>query len=414
MKNKNELCRHIENKIHSIHKSREELNQIVNSLKNKFNIPADLAMDLVGLKYNLLDQTDEVLFYLCRVLIPNQETIYFNNTEIKTYESRKFKVKTIKFPLKFKMIQVTQNQWIGATDVKQLIMFRDAQLINYNENAQRTLTKVVREGIEYYKISLNRNALNEIKELFLNGSYIPNTITLNMPETADYFYNEETNELVIRELEQFDILDGYHRYITMSKIYNSDKQFNYPMTLQIVAFSEQKARQFIFQEDQKTKMSKVDSDSFNQNNHGNQVINLLNQEGILAGQINNKDGILDESTTSQLINAIFFNEAGRTNVKKIRRKDELLVRNSIQDKITAMINRDPDLLDKKWDREFLASALYLTSREDVSVADYGNEVKKLYSKLQENKEKFPTRTFTKREITRLQKIYDEEEGDSNV
>lgn len=410
MKEKEKLFKEIERSIHSIHKNRNELNEIVEKLEHKHDVPEDVALDLIGLKVELQDQPEELLFWLLDVLVPNSKSKYFNATEIKSYENGKFKVKKLRFPLKFKMVQITDTQWIGVTDVKQLMMFRDAQLINYNENAQRTLTKVVREGCEYYKISLNNKAVNEIKELYLNGTYIPNTITLNMPEETDYYYNSETNELVIKSIKQFDILDGYHRYITMSRIYNTDKKFNYPMSLQIVFFNESKARQFIFQEDQKTKMSKVDSDSFNQNNHGNKVISLLKQKATMTGLINNKDGIIDETAMAHLIDAVYFNDKR----KKFDIKDEITITKNIDDKLSRMFFDNPDILIKRWNREFLAAAVYLTSRDDISIEEYGNTVAKLYEKLLLNKENFPTRAFTKREITRLQKIYEGKEGELNV
>lgn len=66
-----------------------------------------------------------------------------------------------------------------------------------------------------------------------------------------------------------------HRYIAISDLSNLNEDFDYPMELRSTMFSESKAQQMIWQKDQKTKMRKIESDSLNQNNFANQVINFI-------------------------------------------------------------------------------------------------------------------------------------------
>ena len=104
--------------------------------------------------------------------------------------------------------------------------------------------------------------------------YIPDDITLNMPEEGSKF-RYENGKLTISELPggKFDITDGYHRYLAMCAIYNIDKSFDYPMELRITNFDLATCQQMIFQKDQKTQMKKEDSATFNQYDVGNQIVN---------------------------------------------------------------------------------------------------------------------------------------------
>ena len=146
--------------------------------------------------------------------------------------------------------------------------------MNYNERTQRVVKKIITPNGEHYQISLNAHALKKIEKSFDEKRYIPNTITLNIPDIDENVkhYDRETNTLIISTLKEFDIIDGYHRFVAIQRICAVDDKFDLPMELRITCFSENKARQFIWQEDQKTKMSRVDSESFNRYNTANIIV----------------------------------------------------------------------------------------------------------------------------------------------
>jgi hypothetical protein len=125
---------------------------------------------------------------------------FFTKVEIDYFSKMKYTERELEFPLIIPAIQVNLDQWITSISLKDLILFRDSQIVNYNENAQRTMTHVLKGDIEYYKITLNKKSIRAMKELFLKGSYISNTITLNMPETTDYYYDSQKKALVINKL----------------------------------------------------------------------------------------------------------------------------------------------------------------------------------------------------------------------
>ena len=300
----------------SISNNKKNCQETYSKLKEKFNIPIGISSDIITLRRDLCEFSEFILYALLFIIAENKVKNYFSAEEIKAYSKAKYKIEKFKLPYKMEnMCQISEDQWIGSITVKELMKLRDAQLINYNENSQRTMQHIIDGEREYYKISLNKAAVSAIRESYERDLYIPNTITLNMTEDSDFSFSNNT--LTIREIKQFDIIDGYHRYIAMSQIYDVNKDFDYNMEIRIVCFSEQKAQQFIYQEDQKTQMKKIDSDSLNQNNAGNIVCQRLNADPLcnLQGLINRNDGVISAGEFCLLINYFYFKNINKSDVK---------------------------------------------------------------------------------------------------
>lgn len=284
---------------------------------SKYNIPIATASDILAFR-KMPDEVSEFILF-CILDCIQQVTLYnvktsdfFTETEMKTYGSTKAEDDKIRFPLKFKMIQIADDQWIGRIDVKQLMKLRKAQMISYNANTQRVMQRVIiGKQTEYLKIALNKSAVNAISESFKHETYISNTITFNV--NADnpnivFTYNEATCELIFKKIQSFDITDGYHRYIAMCQLSDENPKFNYPMELRITNFSEDKANSFIFQEDQKTKMRKVDSDSFNMNDTANIITKRINENAdcLMKGMLNRNGGQIDYGEFSKIVEYFYL------------------------------------------------------------------------------------------------------------
>ena len=249
-----------------------------------YNMPKSLTADLVASRKTFAEVNEFCLFILIKGFdeICNQQKIhfFFTEQEMKTYSKSKYEMSASKFPIEFNVIQVTPTQWIGTIDVQSLMKLRNAQLINYNENAQRALQKVIKGDKEFFKIQINKKAVNDIVDSLKSEMYIPDDLTLNIPEEDvenDFVFDPRTNRLIIKNIKHFNMTDGYHRYLSLCRLYDLNNEFNYNMELRITNFSEEKARQFIWQKDQKTKMRKIDSDSFNTVNPGNIVAGKINE-----------------------------------------------------------------------------------------------------------------------------------------
>ena len=350
-------------------RNKSDLKQIIDYMINECGFPVLEVIDAIHLRRHMEDCSDRMLYYFLKSINDKRISEFFSAKEVKEYETTKYKRSTFSFPIRWDMVEIVEgSQWIGKITVKELMQLRNAQVINYNERTQRTLKRVVDRDFEYYQISLNRSAVNEITKAFENSQYIPNTITLNLPEDSDFRYSD--GKLIISHAERLDILDGYHRYIAMSNIFNKDPKFDYSMELRVVCFPEETAKQFIWQEDQKTRMRKMDSDSLNQNAPANQVINFVNQNGLLRNVIGINGGVIDQGLASNLIDRVFFNTP-----KAINRKMIIDIKDKVIGRLNVLLDSDPDIFEKRWEYEFTVIAFSLMGYDKVKDKDLLNSIK---------------------------------------
>lgn len=401
LKTKDAVAKAAENKLASItiqvgKKGKQNLNSLCDYIINNHKIPIGIISDYVHMRKNLLDAPIPILYCIMEAIdIQSDKKIvplYFDNDEIQALKDYKYSQKKLKFPLKFDVIQITDTQWIGRITVKELMLL--APIIKYNENTQRKLVKKILSGeIETYSIFLNRKALTEITESYQNNSYIPNTITLNIPEEEEFKY--ENGKLIFKSLDSLDILDGYHRYVAMTNLYSLNNDFDYTMEIRWVNFNEDKAKQFIWQEDQKTKMTKLESNSYNQNNPGNQIITMLNQVTMLNGIIG-KNCNINDAVASGFINSIWFNDSKR----KYSRAEIIEIKKLIERKMIEVMDFNPNIFDHEWNKKQIGGLFVCISHLDM---EHFPEFIELI-----NKEEIPIHTIiNKRTITALEKVYRE-------
>lgn len=298
---------------------------LIKYAENKYNMRGEDFSDYYSGRLSLDHATEFELYVMVDSLQTYMSSMdklpkWFTKREIDNFSVTKFsKEKLIEFPITFDMCQIEDDQWVGRINTDMINKLRMAALINYNVDTQRTMQKVIRCGNTFYQIKVNKNAVNAIKDDFKEGTYIPNTITLNISpsdEKADFYYDNKNHELVINDISAFDIIDGYHRYLAMAQEKLEDSDFDYPMELRITNFDIDKAQRFIFQEDQKTKMKKTDSDSYNNASPQNTVVNRLNtnSDSNIRGIISRNDGLINFGVLADVIKAIY--------ISKCNKKDE--------------------------------------------------------------------------------------------
>ena len=329
--------------------------KLFDSVEEKYNIPVDITSDIVAGRKDISEANDFIVFALLDVLNNRQLGKYFTDDEIKELGNLRYETKEFSLPLVFNNItQIAPDQWIGKITAKELMDLKDAQVIRYNENTQRTLRRIVRGEDRYYRIYLNKKSIYEIKQLMESGAYIPDDITLNMPvDTTEYTY--ANGKLTINELDKLDILDGYHRYISISQIMSMGNDFDYPMELRIVSFPEEKAKQFIFQKDQKTQMRAVDSKSMNQYDPSNIVIERLNTDPMsnIQKMIGRNKANIDYGYLGSMIRFYYFKKKMSYTMKYI-----LEVEKEIRDKFNVFTGEKPDYLDHVFTKREIGILIY--------------------------------------------------------
>lgn len=356
------------------------------------------------LRESVTAASDVILYYLCKVYFNEDIQGYFLSKEIKQYEKVSFSEPQLVLPISVRAIQISDQQWVGKITAQELLLWRNAQIINYNENAQRTMKHIVRHGREFFQISLNNKAVNSVMELMESGVFIPNTLTFNIPEDVSIHYDENSFQLdlTLGDMKpKLDILDGYHRYIAISKLLSKNPEFDYNMEIRFVQFTESEAQQFIWQEDQKTKMSKSQSDAMNQNKLANQITQRINDNGAcdLYHHIT-ANGTINKGYFAQMIDRLYC--------KNVAKKNELTVQKETVNNLTKYLNiiveQDPSLLEKKWDRIYTYCALFLSDKETKK-----SEIDALYKKVKaDEKYIFNSQEISKSDISKLTRLYRED------
>lgn len=378
-----------------------------------YNMPTGDVMDYIAGRLSVnQDINTFTLFILAdgldEVRKSNIVRDSFTSIEIKEFSKSKIEETKIEFPIEIPCIQVADDQWIGYCSAKFLMQLRDSQLINYNVNAQRTMQRIKRGDSEFFRIAINQKAVRAIKESFQSELYIPNTITLNIPESeTDFYYIKDKSVLVVKSIKAFDIADGYHRYLAISQLHDANPEFDYPLELRIINFSDDKTKQFIFQEDQKTKMRQIDSDSMNMGDPCNRVVEKLNRNVMfdLYGQISRNEGKINYAELAQVISYFCYKKDGRSYRNK--EYDAQFVTTTVReltDKLNMVIESSDKLLNEPIDFIELMVIFYCIShfsdmREAISHINTGiNNMHKL------DKAKFATKKPRKGMLKDIERI----------
>lgn len=311
---KDTLCQYLDKETEVLIFDKKKSKELCDYTNEKYQIPTGIIMDMVAKRVGLISESNFFLFILCDGIDKVNQTdklhAYFNDNEIEEWGSSKYYQEKIEFPIKIKCFQVTDDQWIGASDSNFLMKLRNGQMINYNVNAQRVMKKVVHDGNTAYELDIHKRSVTEIADSMLAGEFIPNTITLNMPinGNTNYEYNTKANELIIYDVPYLDIADGYHRYLAMCLNKDRKPDFNYPIELRIVLFQDSKAQHFISQESKGNKMKKIDIQSMDDNRIANLITDRLNGSADfdMRNQIKRSDGLISFSYFAEAIDGIFI------------------------------------------------------------------------------------------------------------
>jgi hypothetical protein len=365
LKSKSELISFLEKRCENIAFNNDLYTQIREYMLDKYEIPTGTTMDMIA--RNMLDEQTEFLLF-CLVdgidvaIKSKYKKEFFSEIEIDSYTKQKMESSKIKFPIVIKCDQVSKDQWIGACNSRFFMDLRRDQLIRYNVNAQRVMDRKIKGENIIFKIIPNKIAIKAIKILMQKNLYIPTTITLNIPydSDADFYFDENNRKLVINNIDLFNISDGYHRYLAMSELSDENPDFNYPMEIRIINFTDEKTRQFIYQEDQKTKMSRSNSRSMSINRASNNVIDRLNEMSAFdfKGQISRVDGTIDYAAMSDFIEHFYFKDKNTYTNMDIRN-----VANEVKEKFNALSERDSTYINKVLDFKELAVIFYVFNTE---------------------------------------------------
>ena len=352
LKTRDELDKHFENVIVKYVDDPQTMRQIADYCYENFALPRARTMTILNLNVSIRECSESEIFWILVAMNNCSErwnlkiSQFFTDTEINVYLGSKNNNNPIEFPIRLPMIQIADDQWIGKITAKELIRLRRADMITYNKSAQRRAKTIVKGDKEFTRLNVMVSVVNKIADLLVKHRFISNAITLNIPDgMADFHYDSKNKELIINNLKSFDIIDGFHRYVAMCNVADEDANFDYPMELRIVAFSDEKANNFIWQEEQKTRMSVVDAKSYNMNDLANKIANRIAESSICAlSEIIDRNGRIPVSHLAYAIDGIWIK-----NISEEAKKTAIVdVTKEIIEDFNILTDHDSSLLTANW------------------------------------------------------------------
>ena len=210
MTKRDELCADLQRTLEKNNSSSKQIQAYINTMMEKHSLPTSKIFDYVKLREVVSVLDDTYLFCLCEAIISDKLELYFTKEEIQKYSKWQYEdQEKFKMPCTFeRVIQIAPDQWFTTTTAKELVRMGNSQVLRYNEATQRPL-QIVRHGnVETYIPYYNKNAGEAIRESYINGRYIPNYITINVPDGYKPEYNSFGFDLYI-DAPYFDLLDGF-------------------------------------------------------------------------------------------------------------------------------------------------------------------------------------------------------------
>lgn len=366
LKDKYVLGTRIEKYFDNIGGDRDRVDTIVDNLKEKYNLPKEISRGIIYGNRFLGDYNQLICFWITSEIAPSLIPAFFTKTEIKNFPMQRYEDDDDIFPIKIPALQLADDQWIATISIQDMMKLRKASLIHYNADTQRAL-KVLVKGEEVMLVPfVNPSAVRKMTELFESGRFIPNVITFNInqdDENADFSY--KNGVLEINSLTAFDIVDGYNRFKMFERVYDKNPNVEFTSGLMIVNFPVSKAKQFIHQEDQKTHMRKIDSDSYNQADNYNIIMERINNDinCNLQGTINNGNGLIQFSVAVRSLKC-------GMNEQRLTQKDVVRNKVSIVEKLNSITEQKVELLERKWlDYEVGIVFFYIMTKTDKEILE---------------------------------------------
>ena len=381
---KDELIINLRKQLDKIAIQKDGPSKVAEYCFKEHNIPVSKTMDLITDRVSLFDEVDEVIYCIAEAVdytfYKNLTYTYYSQKEISTLKNYKAKATKFKLPIIIPAIEVDDGrQWVGTINAKTLLEWESLGRIRYNIEKQRVRKQVVRGEDIAYKLDVKERSVKQISELMDKRDYIPDIITLDLPEEDDslnFRYDCDKRELIIEQIDHFDISDGFHRLLAMKRSKLKNPGFDYPMELRITFFPIYRTQSFIYQQDQKNKMSVTNSNSMNKNRASNIVVERLNEHGNgcnLSGQIKRSGGILEYSALSDLVEYYWFKGYSG---KEYNNKDIAEAMAEVRTMINTFVDTNPEYYEMFINYKLLATYFYLVKTKGMDPQQAAKKVVK--------------------------------------
>ncbi len=230
-------------------------------------------------------------------------TEYYTTQEINTaLQHFEDKETGIKLPLTLdNVLQVGYGEYLTTIHISLLFKLYESGLIVYNFETQRDAKlKKSNNGSVIKVANVNKKSVEEITDLIVKGTYIPDALTLNLlagtgNDGEELTYSPKKNELTIHEGASIDILDGFHRLNAIREAYKLNPDLDIVFPLQVKNYDARKARQFVGQTNTVNVMPKQYVQQLKMDTHEDFVVTELMARSELKDRVSQR-GTLSTKT----------------------------------------------------------------------------------------------------------------------
>ncbi|OPH61802.1 hypothetical protein BC351_00750 [Paenibacillus ferrarius] len=185
------------------------------------------------------------------------------------------------------VLMAKTDEYITVIKITDLVHWKNEGLIIYDYESQRSAKYVRKQNGVIPTPDLNKQHVKEISEHQLNGTYIVDTITLNIysDEITALNYNNKTKTLKINKGARISITDGFHRLEASVLTVKNDPETEEVFQVAIKSFDTDKAQKTFGQYNTYHPVSKERVQSLKKEKFGDYVVEKLKYKSDLKGKV---------------------------------------------------------------------------------------------------------------------------------
>ncbi|MFD7524630.1 DNA sulfur modification protein DndB [Paenibacillus chitinolyticus] len=294
IKERQELEQILERSIEKIKYKRKNV-EIINKKLSEHNIETGF-FNKIAANPALLTQLSPLLLCLLTMILYKVEGTanlnierYFTPQEIKeTKRYNKTEESTVQLPVELtNVIQIDHENFVAAIQIVNIVKWYHHRIITYHFESQRSAKYKKNKGDVIAVPDINLKSVKDIAKHMLEGTYIPDMITLNVYSEADspVVFDPKTRVLTIMEGADVSVLDGFHRLQGAARALAVNPELRQDIILSIRVFNAETARKYFGQINTINPVRKERLEELKQENAAYVIVKQLQLNSDLKGKI---------------------------------------------------------------------------------------------------------------------------------
>ncbi|SEG07653.1 DNA sulfur modification protein DndB [Paenibacillus sp. UNC499MF] len=294
IKERSELEQILEQSIEKIKYKRKNV-EIINKKLSEHNIETGFFNKIAARPVLLTEISPFELCLLTMVLYQLEKTEnlkadrYFTTDEIKeTKTYNKTEAETIRLPVQLNnVIQIDHENFVTAVPIAIIVEWYHCNIVTYNFETQRSARYKRKQEDVIAVPDLNFKSVKDIAQHMLDGTYIPDMITLNVDSEADtpVVFDPKSGTLTIKEGADVSVLDGFHRLQGAARALAVNPELKQTIILSIRVFTAEIARKYFGQINTINPVRKERLEELKQENAAYVTVKQLQFNSDLKGRI---------------------------------------------------------------------------------------------------------------------------------